>query len=305
MKKILSSLFLLLVFLVTASAQQNRFPIPDKTEFDTYWNAGTAELSSYALSQARYGELHEGTAILVFVTEPFDTRKQVKTDWHPGKKHVTTVLKLNEQRTFLTGLYPYSILTSTFHPIEGFDQELPAKITSSVQEWCGQVFTQLNQKGNAYELSRYSYFENESRKERKLKKAIPEDSIMTMLRINPNLLPVGEFKVISGVLPTRLLHYPIGIESARAEIDIDDETDTAVYTISYPESKRRTIITFESSFPYIINKWTETTMSGFGDEKTTLTTTAVRIKTSLSDYWNKNKNTHRSLRGELELSENK
>jgi len=40
-------------------------------EFKDYWYAGKAEISSYKLEQARYGELRDGTAALIFVTEDF------------------------------------------------------------------------------------------------------------------------------------------------------------------------------------------------------------------------------------------
>ena len=40
-------------------------------EFKGYWYAGKAEVSSYKLEQARYGEIREGNAVLVYVTEDF------------------------------------------------------------------------------------------------------------------------------------------------------------------------------------------------------------------------------------------
>ena len=40
-------------------------------EFADYWYRGQAEITSYDLEQARYGELRSGTAVLVFVTEDF------------------------------------------------------------------------------------------------------------------------------------------------------------------------------------------------------------------------------------------
>ena len=39
--------------------------------FKTYWYAGEAEISSYKLEQERYGEMRDGHAILVYVTEDF------------------------------------------------------------------------------------------------------------------------------------------------------------------------------------------------------------------------------------------
>ena len=46
--------------------------------FDKYWYDGKAEISSYKLKQGRYGEIHRGTASLIFVTEPFSPQRFVK-----------------------------------------------------------------------------------------------------------------------------------------------------------------------------------------------------------------------------------
>ena len=50
-------------------------------EFKEYWYAGKAEITSYELEQARYGELRKGNAVLIYVTEPFLSEKQVKSRW--------------------------------------------------------------------------------------------------------------------------------------------------------------------------------------------------------------------------------
>ncbi len=55
----------------------------DADEFWSHWGDGKAELDGYALTQPRYGELREGTAVLIFVTEDFsDSLTRVKAD--PG-----------------------------------------------------------------------------------------------------------------------------------------------------------------------------------------------------------------------------
>ncbi|MCA9563537.1 MAG: hypothetical protein KC561_08610, partial [Myxococcales bacterium] len=79
--------------------------------FDTYWYQGLAELNRYSLQQSRYGEIHEGEAVLIFVTEDFDTELQVKWD-HGNRDNVVSVLKTNAYRRFYTGLYPYTMMTS-------------------------------------------------------------------------------------------------------------------------------------------------------------------------------------------------
>ncbi len=87
--------------------------------FGNYWYQGKAEITSYRLNQARYGEIHNGHAVLIFVTEDFSKSKQVKLDipeYVPDDR--LKVLKLNYVKKFDTGIYPYSIMTSIFTPVD-------------------------------------------------------------------------------------------------------------------------------------------------------------------------------------------
>jgi len=76
-------------------------------DFDQYWNQGKAEITTYDLYQARYGEMRQGEAVIVFVTENFSKEKQVKTD-NPNAvaTPVIPVLKMNLTKRFYTGIYP-------------------------------------------------------------------------------------------------------------------------------------------------------------------------------------------------------
>ena len=113
--------------------------------FQSYWYQGLAELSRYELTQSRYGELHEGEAVLIFVTEDFLTDLQVKHEYGPATNAVS-VLKLNAYRRFYTGLYPYNVMTSVFTPVDGSPT---LKVANSVHEWCGISYMQINSAGRA------------------------------------------------------------------------------------------------------------------------------------------------------------
>ncbi|MBK6893010.1 MAG: hypothetical protein IPH00_07720 [Flavobacteriales bacterium] len=62
----------------THSPETKSVGVAPSAEFNTYWHQGKAELSHYALTQARYGELRDGNAVLVFVTEDVLDSAQVK-----------------------------------------------------------------------------------------------------------------------------------------------------------------------------------------------------------------------------------
>ena len=126
--------------------------------FKKYWFAGDAEISSYTLTQSRYGELRSGDAVLIYVTEDFLPNTQVKAN-NSGENTIK-VLKLNATKNFKTGIYPYSIMQSTFQPV--YTKSQPLKISASIQEWCGHVYAQLNKRSNTFNYTGHSYFEGEA-----------------------------------------------------------------------------------------------------------------------------------------------
>jgi hypothetical protein len=75
--------------------------------------------------------------VYIFVTEDFSERLRVKAerDDHP-EGDVRPVMKLDAVRDFNTGIYDYSVMTSTFLRVrEGWPV---SKVSFSSQEWCGQ-----------------------------------------------------------------------------------------------------------------------------------------------------------------------
>ena len=259
--------------------------------FKNYWYSGEAEITSYKLEQARYGEIRQGKAVLIFVTEDFLPNIQVKADQqHPEN---ISVLKLNATKNFNTGIYPYSVMQSTFYPVANNQHAL--KISSSIQEWCGHVYTQLNNR-NDFEISSYSYFQEEADKSFNINKAILENEIWTQLRLNPKLLPIGNLKIIPSFEYIRFSHITFKAYNATAKLSNNQ------YTISYPELNRTLTITFNPEFPYNIFAWEETFKSGFGSNAKLLTTKATKLVSIKSPYWNKNKNKDEVLRKTLQLN---
>lgn len=261
--------------------------------FDKYWKEGKAEVSSYKLEQARYGEIHEGTASLIFVTEPFSPHKFVKSDQQ--QKTDISVLKLNQTKKFTTGIYPYSMMTSSFFPV---DSAHSIKISSSSQEWCGHTYMEMKNK-KLFEFNITSYFENESRKQT-VDKALLEDDFWTKLRISPNSLPKGKVQIIPSFFYLRLMHQELkAYDCIITHIEKDNVTST--YRLYYPELQRDLRIDYETIFPHKIFGWQETYYSGFDKKRKKLTTTATHIKTLKTDYWNKNSTKDSKLRKELKL----
>ena len=73
------------------NTNQKLKPTKKHPKFSEYWYAGKAEITSYKLTQNRYGELHQGTAVNIFVTEDFLPEKQVKAD-NQNKKNIPVLV---------------------------------------------------------------------------------------------------------------------------------------------------------------------------------------------------------------------
>ncbi len=297
MKLRIMPLFIVLISLTVFGCDKftpKNEPLPHlelSTDFKEYWFEGKAEITSYNLDQSRYGEPRSGTAVLIFVTEDFLPEAQVKADEKNDSN--IPVLKLNAVKKFNTGIYPYSIMQSTFSPLVSNSHAL--KVSASIQEWCGHVYTQLNNRKN-FEIISKSYFEGEADQNMELDKTWLENEVWTQLRINPDNLPTGEVQIIPSLEFFRLTHIEMKAYQATAEFYQDDSL--GVYKISYPKLQRNLKIYYQTNFPFNIEKWEETTEKN-GESFTTTATKMVSIK---SDYWDKKSNKDLPLRDKLNLN---
>lgn len=287
----LSILLLAFVLFLIGCQTPNESPESEKrnlTEpFKNYWFSGQAEITSYTLQQERYGEMRQGSAALIYVTEDFLPETQVKAD-NPSDQNIP-VLKLNKTKNYLTGIYPYSIMSSVFSPLEEKNHAL--KVSTSVQEWCGHTYTQLNNRSH-FEIRSHSYFEGEADQIFSLNKTYLEDEVWTLIRINPDELPTGTIEIIPSFEFARLRHKEIKPYRADASLKLIDGVQ--IYSLHYPDLNRTLSISFEPVSPYKIIGWEEKT----GD----FISTAKKDSQIHSDYWTKNKNEHLYLRDSLNLN---
>lgn len=270
-----------------SAAAQGPVALPDGVEdseqaakrhrtFGSYWYRGKAELNRYKLRQSRYGEVHEGEAMLIFVTEDFDRERQVKFEGAGDRRNAVRVLKLNATRRFYTGVYPYTLMTSSFTPVQQPLETL--KVTFSAHDWCGQTFTQLNRRGGELQLKGYSYFESEGDEQASMQGVPTEDGLLARLRTNPQSLPVGELRIVPGLHHMRLRHRPLAPQRATASLGTS-EGNVGVYTLRY-EDGRVLRVRFEQTFPHRVLGWSE--------QPAGLPATTAKLERSLlMPYWNK------------------
>ena len=268
----------------------------DPERFADYWYSGKAEITSYRLSQARYGHSHPGYAVLIFVTEDLSRSKQVKLD-DPARagRDAVKVLKLNHIKKFNTGIYRYSTMSSVFAPVDGSG---PLKVTLSSQEWCGHVFMQLNRDGRRYRARSFSYFESEGDGSFNLPAVFLEDEIWTRARLDPASLPTGRIRIVPNLLITRLLHTEPAPEPADASLSSPREGITR-YSLVFPRTQRVFEMDFETSFPHRIISWREEYESGRGEGAKRMETLATMKKRLRTDYWAKNSPPDAAMRKQL------
>ena len=265
--------------------------------FDSYWYQGRAELTRYALSQARYGEVHDGEAVLIFVTEDFLPKVQVKYEGAP-RPGTVSVLKLNSYRRFYTGIYPYTIMTSSFTPVR--PPGAPTlKVSNSTQEWCGQAYTQINRRGTGLQAIVHSYFQGEADQTLTLPDGLLEDGLWAQIRIDPSAIPVGDQQIVPALQYIRFHHkalraYPATIEKKFGVTNDLFDRPADVLVISYPPLARTLSIYYEPEFPRAIVGWVETN----GPYETS----ARRTQAIIDDYWNHNGADDAPYRSALGLS---
>lgn len=285
--------FLLLPFFAACNSSDREGV--EEEQFAKYWYQGKAEINVFDLHQSRYGQVRPGKAVMIFVTEDFSKSKQVKLD-NPEDRpsDAQKVMKLNMTREFVTGVYPYHTMLSVFTPV---NEEAPSpKLTGSVTEWCGQSFTQLNFKSGKYNAKLFSYFESEGDTESKID-AQAEEEIFNLIRLNPDLVEMGNRSLIPSLLFQRFAHIPLQAEQAtvsKREIG----SNQAEIEVAYSEIGRKLMVRFNQFFPYEIVAFQEVWTKADGKQEVT---TATRTNMQLLPYWQQNERVFEPLRKDLGL----
>jgi hypothetical protein len=268
-----------------------------------YWLQGGAEVCVYELEQNRYRDLHKGHLVTVTVKEDFLVGKQVKNESYT-ESNSTAIVKRLELRRFPTGVYDYAVFSSVFTPLDRLKYPRSLKISSSVQEWCGTMFLQMNLREKGYLAQQRSYFEAEGDREIQLGRSLVEDELFNMIRMNPKWLPIGDFKMIPSAILLQTNHLPIKDYAAVSNIAVYKGMrfkggNLQSYTVKIPSIKRVLEIVFEGKAPHRVAGWKDSYPS-VSDGK--IRTTRVSLKkTKVLEYWNLSRLSDQSLRAELGL----
>jgi hypothetical protein len=197
------------------------------------WSDGMGEVNVYDLVEERYGELRNGNAVLVYVSEEIDRRSHVKVEsgQTPPEDRIF-VVKLNKLLRFSTGIYDYSVMTSVFSVPErhlGHHPFQAARIVNTTQEWCGQVLQRADHReddargsaaSSSWDLQLRSYFESEADHDDSISAdgTDAEDNLWIWIReLDGPVLRVGEslpLKLLPSLWSLRKTHRPPALVSA-------------------------------------------------------------------------------------------
>lgn len=230
-----------------AAPERPRFPErPRSAASSTFWERwgdGRAELSSYRGTVIRYGAPRDAEQVLVLVTEPLDRDTLIKDDEAaPGAR--VQVLKLNSMLRFQTGVYPYSVMTSVFAPVDRYYEHRfsPAKITLSAQEWCGHVFLGVWPGQERFFARGLSYFASEGERDETVETArdvLYEDALPIQLReLDGPFADGGDWsgQLVPSLWRARRDHAPLRPE--RATIARAEEGEVTRFTLRAGELER-------------------------------------------------------------------
>ena len=201
--------------------------------FWDHWGDGRAELSGYRVTLDRYGEPRVAQLSLIYVTEPHDRRTWIKDDRAEAPNRVE-VLKLIRSMQFMTGIYPYFVMGSTFAPVDSWGNERfqPVRINLDVQEWCGSVSQRVFPGRDGVRSVRLSYFEDEGETRRQMdlgEGTLYEDALLIQLRELDG--PFHESEDWEGQMVRELWSLRTGhaaIQPVRARITRSEETREGV-----------------------------------------------------------------------------
>lgn len=258
-------------------------------EFWNYWGDGKAELSGYKLVQPRYGQKRNGKVVLIFVTETHSEKEKVKIEGDPssvpsGERF--SVMKMNDVRTFQTGIYDYKVMTSVFSRID--QKFILSKVSLGVQEWCGHVYHQLVASKKKIQETLHSYFGGEADQSHQYEipsNAIFEDNIPILIReLRGPWLKPGEKVEFNGAPSLLSLRFQHKLFSwSKISVQKSASSETISTAIGDKKAVRWVVITslngtctyfVEAEQPHRILKW----MSDQG-ESAEITGT-IRL-----DYW--------------------
>ena len=225
-------------------------PINQETNktFTDYWKKDKIEITKYELKE---DSILVGEGSLTF-----------SIDYVEGVNKTDSIQVLHSD--FLGKIhkenYDYSVMTSTYSPLNQTLRSHATKVINSVQEPAGNSFLELSQIPKSYEIESYNTFKEKTKKHFILERKNLEDELWAKIRMNPNDLPTGDIEIIASFAYWQSVRKSPNIYEAKAVLKDYLGTEFTgkklkIYSLEYPDLKRNLSIVFEGNFPFEIVGW--------------------------------------------------
>lgn len=215
--------------------------------FQKYWKSQGVETTKFVLKQdsALIGEV-----ILSY------SLKDLDKDQPNGTIHS---LCYNSSQKIIQENYNYSENSTTLTPLNSSLYPHALSVVSSTQSNEGTDFLSFQPEAKSYLFRGRNSLEPEKEIREITEKVNLEDEIWAKIRMNPEALPQGEIQMIPSLSYWNKIHKSPSAQEVKADLkEMEGAKKLKVYTLDYPELKRKLDIIFETNFPYQIMEFRET-----------------------------------------------
>lgn len=225
-------------------------PINQETNktFTDYWKNGRIEITKYELKEDSIS-IGEGS-----LTFSIDYVEGVNKSDSIQVLHSDFTGKIHQEND------DYSAMTSTYLPLNLTIRPHAMKVINSVQEPTGNSFLALSQIPKSYEIVAKNTFKEKTKEHFVLERKNLEDELWAKISMNPKDLPTGDIEMIPSFAYWQSVRKSPNIYEAKAELKAYAGTEFTgkklkIYSLDYPDLKRKLSIVFESEFPFEIVGW--------------------------------------------------
>ncbi len=248
---------------------------PTTMDQSDYWVNKATEVSTYTLSQSRYGQKREGYAVLTTSVDRLDSRTGLATE--KDNEWGVEVLKTSLVKQHTTGVMDNTISSSCYTPLDNGASSFANKLVSSVHNWQSTWLTQFNLKGNRFSVQTFGHEKPLGDKSYELPAVFLLDEVFAIIRINPQLLPTGKFQAVPFLEQCYFNQLDADLEPF--ESLLNELPDEGVTEYILKSGKYIFKVVFQTEFPHQIESWTEFEVDQKGIPITSSVTRAKRLRT--------------------------
>lgn len=215
--------------------------------FQKYWKTQDIESTKFILKQ---DSLIIGEATLSY------NLKELGKDQPNG---AILSLSSNFSQKIIQENYNYSESSTAITPLNTPLYPHALSIVSSSQSNEGTDFLSFQPEPKSYLFVGRNSVEPEKEIRKITEKGNLEDEIWAKIRMNPDALPQGEIEMIPSLGYWNKIHESPSAQEVKAELKgVENNPKLKIYSLDYPELKRKLEITFEANFPFQIMEFRET-----------------------------------------------